>query len=69
MVPAFGYMEVRDETTSGGLFVLGVAAFLAAAFAAGSDLGLDLWHTGISVLLVDLVAMKLWPVSQASRAA
>lgn len=52
-----------------GLFVLGVAAFLVAAFAAGTDLGEDLWRTGIALLLVDLVAMKLWPASQPSRAA
>jgi len=52
-----------------GLFILGVVAFLAAAVAAGTDLGEDLWRTGIAVLLVDLVAMKLWPAPQVSRAA
>ncbi len=44
-----------------GLFVLGVLAFVAALFAAGSELGDILWRVGVAVLLLDLVAMKLWP--------
>lgn len=44
-----------------GLFVLGVLAFVAALFAAGSELGDILWRGGVAVLLLDLVAMKLWP--------
>ncbi len=44
-----------------GLFILAVLAFVGALFAAGSELGDILWRGGVAVLLLDLVAMKLWP--------
>ncbi len=44
-----------------GLFVVGLLAFVGALFAAGSELGDILWRAGVAVLLLDLVAMKLWP--------
>ncbi len=44
-----------------GLFVLAVLAFLGALLAVGSELGDILWRVGVAVLLLDLVAMKLWP--------
>jgi len=48
------------------LFALAVAAFLAAAAFAGGLLGDIFWRAGIATLLIDLVAMKLWPTAQAS---
>lgn len=51
-----------------GLFALGVVAFLAAAVVAGSVLGDIFWRAGVALLLIDLVAMKLWPLPGARAA-
>lgn len=50
------------------LFVLAVAAFLAALVAAGTDLGDIFWRAGMALLLSDLVVMKLWPAPSARSA-
>ena len=53
-----------------GFLVLGLAAFVAAAFFIGKDTGLDLWRVGVAVLLFDAVLIMLWPTSpKAARAA
>jgi hypothetical protein len=44
-----------------GLFLVGVAAFLAAIFFIGSDTGDTLWRAGVALLLIDIVCLKLWP--------
>jgi membrane protein YdbS with pleckstrin-like domain len=45
------------------LFWIGVVAFLAAIFFIGTENGDTLWRAGISVLLLDLVCIKLWPAT------
>jgi hypothetical protein len=42
-------------------FVLGVAAFLAAALYTGTNMGETLWKTGMAVLVSDIVLVLLWP--------
>jgi hypothetical protein len=44
-----------------GLFLVGIAAFLAAIFFIGSDMGNTLWRAGVAFLLIDIVCLKLWP--------
>ena len=43
------------------LFVLGIIAFLIAAFVAGSPDGDTLWRAGVALLLADVVLYLLWP--------
>jgi hypothetical protein len=42
------------------LFILGLAAFVAAIFFIGSDTGNTLWRTGVALLLLDIVCIMLW---------
>lgn len=46
-----------------GILVLACAALIAALFFIGTDTGLDLWRVGIATLLLDIVAIMLWPCS------
>lgn len=50
------------------LFLVGAAAFVAAACFAGRMMGDTLWRAGIAVMLGDLVCIKLWPAPEATRA-
>jgi len=43
------------------LFIVGVAAFIAALAFIGNDTGDTLWRAGVAVLLLDVVCMMLWP--------
>lgn len=43
------------------LFVIGVIAFIVAAFFAGTETGDILWRAGIAILLLDVVCIMLWP--------
>lgn len=43
------------------VFILGVAAFVAAAFFVGQGMGDTLWRVGVAAMLIDLVCAKLWP--------
>lgn len=51
-----------------GLFVLGLAAFVASAVTAGSLLGDIFWRAGIATLLIDLVLIQLWPGGNGTEA-
>ena len=44
-----------------GVFIIGLASFLAALFFIGQDLGDTLWRAGVAAILVDLAVIKLWP--------
>ena len=44
-----------------GIFVLAVAVLTATLFFLGTDTGLDLWRGGIAILVLDIVAIMLWP--------
>ena len=44
-----------------GLFVLGLAAFLASAIFIGQGTGDTLWRTGVAAMLTDGVLMMLYP--------
>jgi hypothetical protein len=43
------------------LFMLGAGCLLLAGVTAGSMVGVICWQAGIAILLVDLVAIQLWP--------
>jgi hypothetical protein len=43
------------------VFVVGLAAFIAAIFLIGTDTGDTLWRVGVAVLLLDVVCIMLWP--------
>ena len=43
------------------LFLLGAAAFIAAACFTGTMWGDTLWRAGIAFMLGDLVCINLWP--------
>jgi hypothetical protein len=43
------------------LFILALAAFVAALFFVGSGTGDTLWRAGIAALMLDIVCMMLWP--------
>lgn len=44
-----------------GVFSLGLASFVAAAFFIGQETGDALWRIGVAAMLLDIVFMKLWP--------
>lgn len=44
------------------VFFVGLAAFLAAGFFAGTSTGDTLWRVGVAALLLDVVCIMLWPV-------
>jgi hypothetical protein len=44
-----------------GVFALGLASFVAAAFFTGEQMGDTLWRVGVATTLLDIVFMKLWP--------
>jgi hypothetical protein len=48
------------------LFAIGVLSFLAAALFTGEGTGDTLWRAGVAVILIDLMCMKLWPVTGSS---
>jgi len=52
-----------------GIFVLALAAFIIALFFIGSDTGDALWRAGVAGLLLDIVAIKLWPAHPAKASA
>ena len=43
------------------VFVVGLAAFMAAIFFVGTGTGDTLWRVGVAALLLDLVCIMLWP--------
>ena len=43
------------------LFLVAALSFIVALFFIGSDTGLDLWRSGIAILLIDVVCLLLWP--------
>jgi hypothetical protein len=43
-----------------GVFGLGIASFLAAAFFVGDETGDTLWRVGVAAMLIDIVFSKLW---------
>ena len=43
------------------VFVVGLAAFMAAIFFIGTGTGDTLWRAGVAVLLLDVVCIMLWP--------
>lgn len=43
------------------LFIVGLAAFIAALAFIGEETGDTLWRAGVAVLLLDVVCMMLWP--------
>lgn len=45
------------------LFGLAIVTLLISAATAGGMLGDIFWRAGIAILLVDLVAMRLWPAT------
>ena len=45
------------------IFVLALAALIAALFFIGTVMGDALWRAGIAGLLLDIVVIKLWPTS------
>ena len=49
-----------------GIFVLALAAFITSVFFIGSDTGDALWRAGVAGLLIDMVAIKLWPAHPAT---
>lgn len=49
------------------LFILGLAAFVAAVFFVGSVTGDALWRAGVALLLLDIVCIKLWPAPAAPK--
>jgi hypothetical protein len=49
------------------LLCLAIVAFVTALFFAGSVAGDVLWRVGIAVLLVDVVAIMLWPRAPVGR--
>lgn len=53
--------EVDVRVLAKGLFILGVAAFLASAVAVGTALGDVLWRACVALMLIDLVLVHLWP--------
>jgi hypothetical protein len=44
-----------------GLFVFALLCLVAAVSFIGHDTGDTLWRAGLAVLLIDLVAIQLWP--------
>jgi hypothetical protein len=49
------------------VLLIGVAAFLVAAFSAGSWIGDVLWRVGVAAMLSDLVCIRLWPAPENRR--
>jgi hypothetical protein len=45
------------------VFVLALAALVAATFFIGEDTGDTMWRIGVAVLLIDVVCIMLWPRS------
>ena len=45
------------------VFVVGLAAFIAAIFFVGTGTGDTLWRAGVASLLLDVVCIMLWPPS------
>jgi hypothetical protein len=45
-----------------GVFIVGLVSFLAALFFIGQDLGDTLWRVGVAAMLVDIAAVRLWPL-------
>ena len=43
------------------LLFLAILVFVVSIFFIGTDTGLNLWYTGIAVLLVDVVVCLIWP--------
>ena len=43
------------------VFVVGLAAFLAALFFVGNETGDTLWRVGVAAVLLDVVCILLWP--------
>ena len=43
------------------LFLVAVLSLFTALFFIGSDTGLDLWRSGVAILLIDVVCLMLWP--------
>ena len=43
------------------VFVVGLAALIAAIFFVGTGTGDTLWRAGVAVLLLDVVCIMLWP--------
>jgi len=43
------------------VFIVGLAAFIAAIFFVGTGTGDTLWRTGVATLLLDVVCIMLWP--------
>lgn len=44
-------------------FVVGVLAFVAAAFFVGEGMGDTLWRTGVAAMLTSLTLKGLWPTT------
>jgi hypothetical protein len=43
------------------VFVVGLAALIAALFFVGTGTGDTLWRVGVATLLLDVVCIMLWP--------
>jgi len=43
------------------LLILAVLVLVVSAFFTGTGTGLNLWYTGIAVLLIDVVVCLIWP--------
>jgi hypothetical protein len=43
------------------VFVVGLAAFIAAIFFVGTGFGDTLWRVGVAALLLDVMCIMLWP--------
>jgi len=43
------------------LLIIGLIAFVVAAFTTESDLGIIFWRTGIAAMATDVVLLLLWP--------
>jgi vacuolar-type H+-ATPase subunit I/STV1 len=49
-----------------GLFGYGLLCFVIALFFIGQEMGDTLWKAGVAGLLLDLVAIQLWPAPKKS---
>jgi len=43
------------------VLILAVLVLVAALFFTGTSTGLTLWHTGVALLLIDVVNCLIWP--------
>ena len=49
------------------VFALGAVSLIVSAFGIGRDYGETFYNTGIALLVLDVVAIQLWPSRQLSQ--